>query len=72
MRDFIICIQCGFYHESHQSPATDKLLKWNRYTAAELDSILGKGRWSSSVTRMVACPSGAGPAIVAKKGRRAA
>lgn len=66
---FNICAQCGFYHEANQFVGNDKAMRFNRYTAGELDIIFGKGNWSSSVLRMTACPSGKGPEV--KKERKA-
>jgi len=71
---FILCQQCQFYHEAQQSPATERPVKWNRYTRLELDALHGGG-WIQSVTTMTACPSGAGPVVKVKpvvKGKRRA
>ena len=54
---YIVCAQCGFYHEAVQSPSTDKRLRFTRFTLAELTAIHGVGAFSVSQTRLLACPS---------------
>lgn len=53
---YIHCNQCGYFHEAYQSPASDKRLRFTRYTRAELVAI-HQSDFTLSGTSLLACPS---------------